>query len=205
MINVGLIPKPDNKEKTYYDEGTTENIIEIVLKGCNSNIKKGFNQFCKQFSSDEQGLRDLWSFVKYRIEYKVDDDGRQDVLLPAALWNRGWGDCKSKTVFIVHVLRCLNIPYTVRFTGYSGKSLTHVYCIAYVNGEEYIIDTVFDFYNREKKYKSKKDYNMSSVSGNNCSIGTTLPIKSESETVKGIIIIGILLVGGILIYSYNTK
>jgi hypothetical protein len=205
MINVGLIPKPDNKEKTYYDEGTTENIIEIVLKGCNSEIKKGFKEFCKGFRRDEQGLRDLWSFVKYKIVYQVDDDGRQDVLLPSALWNRGWGDCKSKTVFIVHVLRCLNIPYTVRFTGYSGKSLTHVYCIAYVNGEEYIIDTVFDFFNREKKYKFKKDYNISNVSGYNCSIGTTLPDESASETVKGIIIIGILLVGGILIYSYNTK
>jgi hypothetical protein len=164
MINVGLIPPPDNAEKIYHEKGDTDNIIQIVLKGCNADIKKGFKSFCSQFSADEQGLRELWSFIKYRIVYQTDEDGRQDILLPAALWYRGWGDCKSKTVFTVHVLRCLGIPYTVRFTGYAGKSLTHVYCIAHLNGNDIIIDTVFDFYNREKKYKHKKDYNMTKIS-----------------------------------------
>lgn len=208
MINVGLIPPPENSEKVFYDKGTTEDIIEVVLKGCNANIKKGFNKFCNQFSKNEQGLRDLWSFIKYRITYQVDDDGRQDVLLPSALWDRGWGDCKSKTVFTVHVLRCLGIPFTVRFAGYSGKSLTHVYCIAYLNDEEYIIDTVFDFFNREKKYKHKKDYTMNNKSvlnGISKNIGTTLPNDSAAETVKGLVIIGVLLIGGILLYSYTTK
>jgi hypothetical protein len=214
MINVGLIPVPDNQEKIYYKQGDTENIISIVLKGCSSDIKKGFNQFCKQFSADEQGLRELWSFVKYRIVYQTDEDGRQDILLPAALWDRGWGDCKSKTVFTVHVLRCLGIPYTVRFTGYSGKSLTHVYCIAHLNGEDIIIDTVFDFFNREKKYKHKKDYYMTKISmisgfenQYQNKVGSTLPMQQESGigTLKGLLIIGALIVGGIILYRYNEK
>jgi len=163
-MDVGLIPTPENKEKVHYDNGSTDDIIKVVLNGCNADIKKGFKQFCKGFSKDENGLREIWSFIKYRIAYQVDDDGRQDILLPPALWNRGWGDCKSKTVFTIHVLRCLGIPYKVRFTGYSGKSLTHVYALAYLNGEEYIIDTVFDFFNREKKYKNKKDYDMTKIS-----------------------------------------
>ena len=163
-MNVGLIPTPDYKEKIYHDKGNTDDIIHVVLKGCSADIKNGFKEFCKGFSKDENGLRELWSFIKYRIVYKVDDDGRQDILLPAALWDRGWGDCKSKTVFTIHVLRCLGIPYQVRFTGYSGKSLTQVYALAYIDGEEYIIDTVFDFFNREKKYKHKKDFDMTKIS-----------------------------------------
>jgi len=220
MINVGLIPVPDNQEETFYEKGDTQNIIHIVLKGCNSDIKKGFKEFCKGFRRDEQGLRDLWSFVKYKIVYQVDDDGRQDILLPAALWERGSGDCKSKTVFIVHVLRCLGIPYSVRFTGYSGKSLTHVYVIAHLNGNDIIIDTVFDFFNREKKYKNKKDYDMTKISmisglgqQNNYRLGSTLPNntglnfpqESGSDTLKGLLIIGALIVGGIILYRYNEK
>jgi hypothetical protein len=205
-MNVGLIPAPDNVEKLYYDNGSTEDIIKIVLKGCSADIKKGFKQFCKGFSKDEKGLRDLWSFVKYRIVYKVDDDGRQDILLPAALWERGWGDCKSKTVFIIHVLRCLGIPYQVRFTGYSGKSLTHVYALAYINGEEYIIDTVYDFFNREKKYKHKKDFDMAKIS----MISGLETEETTSESKKGIgyttlLAIGIIGVLGYFLLKKNKK
>lgn len=163
-MDIGLIPSPDGVEKVYHNVGDTNDIIQVVLKGCTHSIKKGFKDFAREFDSSENGLKDIWSFVKYKITYKTDEDGRQDILLPAALWERGWGDCKSKTVFIVHILRCLNIPYIVRFTGYSGKSLTHVYPIAIFNGREVVMDSVYDFFDREKKYQYKKDYNMTKIS-----------------------------------------
>jgi hypothetical protein len=117
-MDIGLIPSPDGTEKVYHNVGDTNDIIQVVLKGCNHSIKKGFKEFAKGFDSSENGLKDIWSFVKYKITYKTDEDGRQDILLPAALWERGWGDCKSKTVFIV-----LSIAYR-RINDYTGALRT---------------------------------------------------------------------------------
>lgn len=164
MINVGLIPKSDKVEIQYFDNGDTNDIIKIVLKGVNAPVKKGFNTFARQFDRSKSGLRELWSFVKYEIVYQVDPDGQQDILLPSALWERGYGDCKSKTVFICHVLKCLNIPFIIRFTSYTKGELGHVYPVAIFNNEEIIIDSVFDFFDREKTYIKKKDYDMTKIS-----------------------------------------
>ena len=164
MINVGLIPKSDKVEIKYFNNGDTNDIIKIVLKGVNAPVKRGFDSFAKQFDKSKAGLRNLWSFVKYDIVYQVDPDGQQDILLPSALWERGYGDCKSKTVFICHVLKCLNIPFVIRFTSYTKGDLAHVYPVAIFNNEEIIIDSVFDFFDREKTYIKKKDYDMTKIS-----------------------------------------
>jgi hypothetical protein len=164
-MDVGLIPQADNKEVVLHKNGSTDDIMEVVIEASKQKPKKGFCQFAKQFDRSYEGLRDLWSFVKYKIPYRVDPDGRQDILLPSALYERGYGDCKSKTVFIVHVLKCLNIPYVVRFTAYTkGANVSHVYPIAYLNGKYVIVDSVYDFFDREKSYKEKIDYNMTKIS-----------------------------------------
>ena len=164
-MNTDLIPLPEHKEYVYKVEGDTQDIIDIVLNAAKTKVNKQFCDFSNQISKDESGLRKLWSFVKYKIVYQKDDDGRQDVLLPAALWFRGWGDCKSKTVFIAHVLQCLKIPYIIRFTTYNkGSNYTHVYPVALLNGKSVILDTVYDFFDREKTYTKKLDYPMTKIS-----------------------------------------
>jgi hypothetical protein len=164
-MDVGLIPSADNVEDLRHKDGSTEDIMKVVIEASNKKPKKGFCEFAQQFDRSYNGLRDLWSFVKYKIPYRVDPDGRQDILLPSALYERGYGDCKSKTVFIVHVLKCLNIPYIVRFTAYTkGANVSHVYPIAYLNGKYVIIDSVYDFFDREKSFKEKIDYNMTKIS-----------------------------------------
>ena len=164
-MDVGLIPKSDGIESVIHKDGGTEDIMEVVVNASNKKTKKEFCQFAEQFDRSEEGLRKLWSFVKYKITYKVDPDGRQDILLPSALFERGYGDCKSKTVFIVHVLKCLNIPYIIRFTSYvKNGNMSHVYPIAYLNGKYIIIDSVYDFFNREKKYSEKTDVKMTKIS-----------------------------------------
>lgn len=164
-MDVGLIPKADGIESVIHRDGSTEDIMEVVVNASNKKVKKDFCKFAQQFDRSEEGLRKLWSFVKYKITYKVDPDGRQDILLPSALFERGYGDCKSKTVFIVHVLKCLNIPYIIRFTTYvKNGNMSHVYPIAYLDGKHIIVDSVYDFFNREKKYSEKTDVNMTKIS-----------------------------------------
>jgi hypothetical protein len=164
MVDVGKIPSPNNRKKVHYENGGTWDIVDVVLRVDQKHDNR-FCEFAKQFKRTKSGLRHLWRFVKYKIRYKVDATGRQDILHPAALWERGWGDCKSKTVFITQVLKCLGIPYVIRFVSFdSDTTPTHVYPIALLDGREVIIDSVWDFFDREKVYTYKKDYKMTKIS-----------------------------------------
>jgi hypothetical protein len=158
MIKTDTIPKPDgNTEVIFEKNGATNDIVKVILETDKTDDKR-FCRFASQFRG-KGGLKKLWNFVKYKIQYKVDDFGTQDIKTPSALWSTGIGDCKSKTLFITQVLKCLGIDYVIRFTSYlNDKKFTHVYPVAILNGTELILDSVYHKYNKEKKYSYKKDY-----------------------------------------------
>lgn len=161
-MDTSLIPKPQNKEHLLHHDGDTMDIVRSILKW-DGRDDKAFCKFAKQFKPNENGLFELWKFVKYQISYEEDQDG-QVIQSPRALWDSGVGDCKSKTLFVNQVLRCLGIPYIIRFTSYGTNSpYTHVYSIAVLNGKQIILDTVYYYFNSEKPYHHKKDYQSSMV------------------------------------------
>ncbi len=156
MIDTSTIPKSDYIEKVHYQDGDTQDIIKVIIKADKQNDKR-FCKFAEQFKG-EGGLKKLWEFAKYQIAYKTDDFGEQNIKLPAALWLARYGDCKSKTLFINQILKCLGIDYITRFTGYTNGDYTHVYSIAVIGNKKVIIDSVFDYFNKEAAYTQKKDY-----------------------------------------------
>jgi hypothetical protein len=164
MIDTSLIPKPENKEKVISKNGNTQSIIDSILSIDRKYNCKPFKKFAKQFEG-EKGLKRLWSFCKYQIQYKKDSFDTSQQLTPPALWSRGFGDCKSKTLFINCILRCLKIPYIIRFTNYrrGEKNVKHVYTVAIINGLELPIDSVYNVYGKEKKYNKKIDYPMTEI------------------------------------------
>lgn len=158
MIDTSNIPKPEGKTKFVKRAGNTKDIITSILN-LDSYQDRQFCKFAKQFEG-RKGLKRLWSFVKYEIDYKKDSFEESLQLTPPALWKRKTGDCKSKTLFINAVLRCLNIPYVTRFTNYTKgeKDIKHVYTVAIIEGKEVPIDTVYNVFGKEKSYNLKKDY-----------------------------------------------
>lgn len=158
MIDTSNIPKPEGKTKFVKRAGNTKDIITSILN-LDSYQDRQFCKFAKQFEG-RKGLKRLWSFVKYEIDYKKDSFEESLQLTPPALWKRKTGDCKSKTLFINAVLRCLNIPYVTRFTNYTKgeKDIKHVYTVAIIEGKEVPIDTVYNVFGKEKIYNLKKDY-----------------------------------------------
>lgn len=164
MIDVSLIPKPKNKSVFIKKNGNTQDIIDSIV-----NVDKTYNyrelqKFADQFKGD-QGLKRLWKFIRYEIEYKRDDFDKSLHLTPPALWKKKQGDCKSKTLFVNAVLKCLKIPYKIRFTNYSKKDndVKHVYTVAIINNKELPIDTVYNYFGKEKAYNKKIDYNMANI------------------------------------------
>lgn len=156
MIDTKSIPKSEYIEKVHYQNGDTEDIIKVIIKADKKDDKR-FCKFAEQFRGDG-GLKRLWEFVKYQIAYKTDDFGEQNIKLPAALWLARHGDCKSKTLFINQILKCLGIDYITRFTSYTNLDFTHVYSIAVLGNKEIILDSVYDYFNKEVAYTKKKDY-----------------------------------------------
>jgi len=164
MIDTSLIPKPNNKRKVVVNNGNTQDIINSILRLDRTYRSKKFDKFAKQFEGKD-GLKRLWTFVKYQIKYKKDSFDSSMQLSPPALWKRKYGDCKSKTLFVNAVLRTLKIPYIIRFTNYKRgqKNIKHVYTVALIDGVEVPIDTVYKVYGREKKYIKKIDYPMTEI------------------------------------------
>lgn len=158
MVETNYIPPSKLDSKRITGNGNTQDIIESVLR-MDKRQEQDFCKFAQQFAGGEEGLKKLWRFVRYDIAYKK--DGHQQIIkAPAALWRLRHGDCKSKTLFINAVLKCLNIPYLVRFTNYSRNDhdVKHVYTVALLDGKEIPIDSVYHTYGKEEPYFKKLDY-----------------------------------------------
>lgn len=162
-IDTSLIPESAYIETIDFEDGDTADIITTVLSADKEN-SSGFCAFSRQFEANRAGLRELWEFTRHKIFYKTDEYGTQKVKVPPALWKVKQGDCKSKTLFINHVLRCLGIPYIIRFISQGSGDYTHVYTIAILDGKQIILDSVYDYFNAETGYLRKKDFNMTKIS-----------------------------------------
>src|SRR5689334_5968859 len=102
------IPPPKGKVETMYQDGNTKDIIDTILHA-DSKLGTTMCEFASAFKKTYDGLYDLWQFVRSNIEYKADAPGNEKVKDPTVTWRDGYGDCKSFSLFIASVLRCLQI------------------------------------------------------------------------------------------------
>lgn len=160
------IARADGRTVLLKSGGNTGDIIKVVLSVI-PEVRTQTEEFSRRFTPDRSGMRDLWWFVKSEIHYNVDPLGVQWVREPARLWQDREGDCKSFTVFIVSVLENLGLEYKIRFVNTEkpgSRIVNHVYPVAILpNGEQIIMDAVYDRFNAEHRYYYKKDYAMSEI------------------------------------------
>ncbi len=153
---IKTIPPPDNKKVRMHNDGDTRDIIDTILYA-DSKIKNHMCEFSSAFQANYQGLYDLWDFTRNHITYLADEPGHERVKDPAVTWRDRSGDCKSFSLFIASVLKCLRIPHRYRFASYSGNDPTHVYVIAKLNNRNVILDATIDKFDTEVDYKKKWD------------------------------------------------
>lgn len=156
-IDTSLIPQPDGENVLRHKDGNTWDIINVIM----SSDRKMSNYMCdfaQQFEPTYEGLYDLWYWVRKNIKYIADKPGYEKVKDPRVTWKDGFGDCKSFSLFVASVLRCIGVRYKYRFTSYNQNSdPTHVYVIAHLKGREIIIDSVHTKYDDEADYIKKWD------------------------------------------------
>lgn len=118
----------------------------------------------------EETARNIWEFLKARIEYTIDPKDWQLLRLAPRFVKDGKGDCKSYSIFTASVLSALGLPVVFEFTNYINSrgelpdpkyTPTHVYITTRdENGKRIIIDGVYTDFNKEKKYFYKKEVPM---------------------------------------------
>lgn len=174
MIDTSKIPAPDNERWIAHKNGDTQNIIEELLFADQDFDTGSFCEFAHQFSDGKAGLKRLWKFVRHKIQYQEDAFGTQVLQRPAALWYSRVGDCKSKTLFVNAVLRCLGYNYTIRFASYGTPNVTHVYTVVHFKGKRIPLDAVHTRFGKEVKYSHKIDYPMTMIAH------VSGPVRSDS-------------------------
>lgn len=121
--------------------------------------------------------KNVWEFLKNEIKYKRDSSEAQILRLPKRFLHDRTGDCKSYSLFTAAVLKNIfpEAKVKLRYAGYvRGENIpTHVYCVVNCNGDEIIVDGVYKYFNQEKPYAYKKDYEMKvyTISGHGQPVG----------------------------------
>lgn len=170
---MSAIAAPALKNELYYQDGTTEDIIKVILE-VERDHHHETTALAASFTPDRAGMERLFWHVKNGIPYQEDPAFKQWIQTPARLWHNrkkslggtgAGGDCKSMTLFICSVLKNMGLPYRIRFVSYSARSKrpTHVYPIVVLNGRDVILDAVYHGFNMEKPWKHKQDYNFTKM------------------------------------------
>jgi len=146
----------------------------IKVDGINSDIVSTLNnsfnrarQETKDFlvtGSPEQKAERIWNYIKKNVDYKKDAPGTQIIQFPSRMiLGTKAGDCKSMALAAAGMMAANGFNNVrLRYTSYDNKDTTptHVYSVGNMGVQEFIIDAVFNKFNKELPYKSKTDYPM---------------------------------------------
>lgn len=190
MLQSANLPAPNYRNRVFFESGYNNDIIKVL----NSQFPEAVNQ-CSGVYFGSGSLKDkgraIYNFLRTRVDYKKDPDGKQLIQLPARLIRgTGKGDCKSLSLAAAAFMYCAGFKNVrLRYASYSASDSTpsHVYAVGDdENGKEIIIDAVYKHFNREVPYKSKKDYKMqiSVLSGTPEPLGIVVQRKAQNIVNK---------------------
>lgn len=158
-----LIPPSDGKTTLIHPSGEIQDIVREVLEA-HQEFYRETDQFAKRIQGNnrKETFKNIWSFLRNEIDYKLDPPGEQFSKSPSRIISDGFSDCKGYSIFTGSVLENLQIPYFFRFVDFApmSKEPTHVYVVGILeDGKEYPIDACWQFPGKQKTYTYKQDEN----------------------------------------------
>lgn len=192
-----MIAPPNNREAVRYEDGSTRDIIEVILEADALADRSIRNVECLRGRTDLDTLYNVWAFIRKNVRYRADRAGREQVKTPAALFASGVGDCKSFSIAEAAILRSLGFSgIRYRFAAYSPRDYTHVYVVCKLKGKDVILDAVHTSFDQEVRYHHKKDIPAAVLSG-----VAGLPQPHVGGGISDVLTIGGLALGGWLLYE----
>lgn len=168
IINLkAFIPVPSFELETVFKDGDTDDIISTVMKADKETAAiHETAKFAKLFEQKDEyeTLRKIYDNVKFNVDYSEDKDGHEIIKMPAALIFFKKGDCKSLSGLIADLVREVHggkVKTRFRFVSqmYFNPTPHHVYPICTLSdGTEVIMDTVYDWFDREPFYWHHQDF-----------------------------------------------
>lgn len=148
----------------------TDDIINEIL---DANIKyaNDYSKISSFFlgSTPRQTCKNIWTFLKQNVNYKIESEDRQTIKSPAAIIATGkttGSDCKNLSLMTAGILQDLQrkglqkIPFVFRFSSYKlfNNVPEHVFIVAYPGTQKEIwIDAVLNEFDYKKNYTYKID------------------------------------------------
>ena len=177
-----IIPRSKGVSKrTTGDVFKTLRVIKQIVQTYKGQVSKLSQKL--QGKDLEETLSKVWHFVYEHIQYAKDHPEREQLHLPARIWDkRHQGvDCDDYSIFISAILSNLNIPHYLRMTKYWNRNLAeklgndykpnwqHVYIIVptvkkpnldYKSNDYITLDCVTDTFKKEVEYFDNYDMEM---------------------------------------------
>jgi len=152
-----------NKDYLITRYQNTDQISEAILYAIKKS-KPAADHLAGNFKATDKktAAKLVFFFTKELIPYKREPGQRQTAKsLPRIIKDakKTGGDCKHYTTTAASLCKALNIPVKVRVISqnpFSG-AFNHIYAVAMVNGEDFVIDPCMKAPGHEAKYFYKKD------------------------------------------------
>jgi len=154
---------PNFQDSVKFRNGSNDDIISTLHKALPQAVKEVATS-AEQFRgvNNFETARNIWNYLRKELKYKKDPNGYQFIKLPRRLTTVKNGDCKSYSLLAASILSALKMPVIFRYGAYNTElTPSHVYVITKdENGNEIIIDGVYNYFNKEVPYFKKYDYPM---------------------------------------------
>ena len=119
----GYFPLPEERDRVIIKDGEVTDTVQLMEK-----VVWKYIDDTKQIAPVLQGsnlrdtCRNIWEFVYHHIQYRLDQQGLEQLRRPARSWaERDQGvDCDCMSIFISSILCNLQIPHSFRITRYSS-------------------------------------------------------------------------------------
>lgn len=156
--------KAQNRDHLITRYQNTDQISAAILYSIKQSAKAA-NYLSGNFktNSDENTARLIFYFTKELIPYKREPGQNQTAkTLPRIIKDskRLGGDCKHYTTTAASLCKAVGIPVKVRVISQNpiSGSFNHIYAVAKINGNDFVIDPCMKRPNDEARYFYKKDY-----------------------------------------------
>lgn len=185
-------PKADTRDKVVFEDGEVDDTIKMIERVVWTYIKD--TQRIAPIlakANTEDTLRAIWEFLFYNIQYKLDEEGLEQLRRPARAWaDRISGiDCDCFSIFCSSILCNLGIAHSFRITKYSKAHWQHIYVIVPKHNSTgyWTVDAVLGQFNYEKPFTQKMDYTMS-LNGINIAVLSGIAAEDGDATMPSTIV-----------------
>jgi len=128
--------------KQYADVHDTIEAIQRIVKQNYPAVR----DWAYQLKGDDaaQTYKNIWNFVRSKVRYQNDENGKEQLRTPQRTLHDGMGDCDDMSILISSLLHNLKLPHELIVAAYKDKNQwQHIYPVAYSpNGSRYVIDCV---------------------------------------------------------------